>query len=224
MGTTKEIIHQVSHSKKWASEKVIDEHGKAHLVRSYSLLQDRFFQHMRDAGFEGFERGERGSTAEHLSVLDYKIQQDTEWLEDLSKQTEREKKTADHLVETTKVLSHIAATQDEIDGMAKPGKSGKNKIVANADWEKVSSMAKRCELLYVNIEKMKDQITALQHDREMLRRDRDIWKNNYTRLWNEVKEFIGAIRSIPNRLRESTTKRIPVQIFCDYVNLLLAKI
>ncbi|EJW6111363.1 plasmid recombination protein, partial [Salmonella enterica] len=52
IGTTKEIINQVSHSKKWKSEQltdnfgnpVYDENGKAKLIKSYSLLQDRFFQ------------------------------------------------------------------------------------------------------------------------------------------------------------------------------------
>jgi len=33
---------------------------------------------MREAGFISFERGERGSTAEHLSVLEYKTQQESE--------------------------------------------------------------------------------------------------------------------------------------------------
>lgn len=51
---------------------------------SYSLLQDKFFEHMKDAGFQGFERGERGSTAENLSVLDYKIKKDQEKLTELS--------------------------------------------------------------------------------------------------------------------------------------------
>ena len=70
VGKVKEIIHQISHSKKWASQKVTDEDGKSHIIKSYSLLQDRFFEHMRDAGFEDFERGERGSTAQHLSVTE----------------------------------------------------------------------------------------------------------------------------------------------------------
>jgi len=77
IGTVKKVINQVSHSKKWRSEVVTDESGKQKLELSYSLLQDRFYNHMVEAGFSGFERGERGSTAEHLDVLDYKIQQDT---------------------------------------------------------------------------------------------------------------------------------------------------
>lgn len=70
IGTTKEIINQVSHSKKWKSEQltdnfgnpVYDENGKAKLIKSYSLLQDRFFQYMSDSGYRGFIRGIKGST------------------------------------------------------------------------------------------------------------------------------------------------------------------
>ena len=85
-GKLKEVITQVSHSKKWPKLKQVDENdeikrndkGKAVLVNAYSLLQDHFYEHMRDAGFIGFERGERGSIAEHLTVLEYKTQQETE--------------------------------------------------------------------------------------------------------------------------------------------------
>lgn len=81
VGKVKEVIHQISHSKKWASPKLTDEDGKSHIIKSYSLLQDRFFEHMRDAGFEDFERGERGSTAQHLSVTEYKVQQEQKRLD-----------------------------------------------------------------------------------------------------------------------------------------------
>lgn len=190
VGTVKEVIPQISHSKKWPRFK--DAAGK--WINSYSLLQDRFFEGMRAAGFDGFERGERGSTAEHLEVLDYKIQQDKKRLGELEIQAEKKQAEVIHLVEATKVRSGIAATQAEIDGMAKPGKSGQNKIVTNADWERVAAMAKRCTLLDAKLDDTQKQI-------ESLRRDRDRWKTNYENLWNEVREFIHAIRSAPNRLR-----------------------
>lgn len=51
VGTVKETVTQVSHSKKWSSERAVDENGnpvfnlngKQALVSSYSRLQDRFF-------------------------------------------------------------------------------------------------------------------------------------------------------------------------------------
>ena len=80
VGTVKEVIHQISHSKKWASRKITDEMGYTQIIKSYSLLQDRFFEHMQAAGFEDFKRGERGSTAEHLSVIEYKSKKESERL------------------------------------------------------------------------------------------------------------------------------------------------
>jgi len=73
-------------SKKWPKHKKLDDNGevvknakgKTVLVNAYSLLQDHFFEHMREAGFLGFERGERGSTAEHLAVLEYKAKMEAE--------------------------------------------------------------------------------------------------------------------------------------------------
>ena len=66
-----------------------DEAGHTQIVKSYSLLQDRFFEYMRDAGFEDFERGERGSTAEHLSVIEYKTKKESDRLADFEeKQSE----------------------------------------------------------------------------------------------------------------------------------------
>ena len=89
VGTVKEVVRQVSHSKKWASQKVMDENGHTQIIKSYSLLQDHFFEHMRDAGFEDFERGERGSTAEHLSVIEFKTKKESERLADFEeKQSE----------------------------------------------------------------------------------------------------------------------------------------
>jgi hypothetical protein len=198
VGTVKEVIPQISHSKKWPRLK--DAAGR--WINSYSLLQDRFYEGMRAMGFEGFERGERGSTAEHLEVLDYKIKKDSERLAGLEAQAEKRQAEVVHLVEATKVRSGIAATQAEIDSMAKPGKSGKNKIVASADWERVAAMAKRCTLLDAKLDDTQKRI-------ESLRRDRDKWKTNYDNLWNEVREFIHAIRSAPNRLRAFIGEQLP---------------
>ena len=89
IGAVKEVVHQVSHSKKWASRKITDENDHSQIIKSYSLLQDRFFEHMRAAGFEDFERGERGSTAEHLSVIEYKTKKESDRLADFEeKQSE----------------------------------------------------------------------------------------------------------------------------------------
>lgn len=75
VGTVKEIVQQISHSKKWKSPQKLNEHGepefnekgKPVLVPSYGILQDQFYEHMQAAGFKDFDRGVRGSIAENNS-------------------------------------------------------------------------------------------------------------------------------------------------------------
>jgi len=88
-GTVKETIMQVSRSKKWESKPVLDGNGnpmlntkgKKILKSSYSVLQDDFFNFMQAAGYTDVERGERGSTEEHLTVTQFKVQAETQRLE-----------------------------------------------------------------------------------------------------------------------------------------------
>ena len=92
VGKVKETIMQVSMSKKWASKSILDEatgeplctaKGKPVLRKSYSVLQDDFFEHMRSAGYDNVERGERGSSEEHLTVMQFKTEREQERLAQL---------------------------------------------------------------------------------------------------------------------------------------------
>ena len=107
VGTVKEVIKQVSSSKKWLSEMVEDENGNKTLEKSYSKLQDRFHDHMKEAGFTGFERGEKGSTAEHLDVLDFKIKQDKARAEALAAEVAEQQSVADDLSVVAKELTTV---------------------------------------------------------------------------------------------------------------------
>ena len=131
VGKVKEVIHQVSHSKKWKNtvpmvdergRPVLNKSGKPVLVRSYSILQDQLFDHMRAAGFSDIERGERGSTTEHLTALEFQIRQDAahdkvlrdrisesyEILDDTQEQIEAKS------TELGSVTDQLAAKQDEL--------------------------------------------------------------------------------------------------------------
>lgn len=93
---------QVSMSKKWDSKPALDEDGqelrtksgKPVLKKSYSVLQDDFFIHMRTAGYTDIERGERGSSEEHLTVTQFKVEREQERLTDLTEQTQQKEAEA----------------------------------------------------------------------------------------------------------------------------------
>ena len=120
VGTVKETVMQVSRSKKWASKPLLDESGKPVLQKSgkpvlkksYSVLQDDFFHYMRNAGYTDVERGERGSTEEHLTVTQFKVQREQERLDTLTAQIDQKEQ---HLTQTNKTLSktekELAAVQ-----------------------------------------------------------------------------------------------------------------
>ena len=63
--------------------------GKLILRTSYSILQDNFFNAIRSAGYTDVERGEHGSTEEHLSVTHFKLEREKKRLTHLKQKVEK---------------------------------------------------------------------------------------------------------------------------------------
>jgi DNA repair exonuclease SbcCD ATPase subunit len=206
---------QLSHAKKWPGKMFVERDGKQVEINAYSLLQDRYFEHMRSAGFDGFERGERGSTTAHLDVLDYKIQQDTQRLDAISEQVERKEDQANKLDDQITVKEKAKATLGEIDAMGHTLPLVPGVHFTDEEAKRLKSLAKkgagkdkRAATLNQKITELegsirdKDgEISDIKRSYKVIAADRDTQKANYDRLWGEVKEFAPAIRKIPNRLR-----------------------
>ena len=163
VGTVKERIMQVSMSKKWESQPVLGEDGeplktktgKAVLKQSYSVLQDDFFEHMRAAGYTDVERGERGSSEEHLTVTQFKVMKEQERLSELQEtKTEIQSEIAElqeaHAKESEKLDKAKESIQkqkldlkriDEIE--AKPSLIGNKVTVDKDDFDMVITAAKK---------------------------------------------------------------------------------
>lgn len=127
-GTVKERIVQISHSKKWKSEPMLDDeghpiigaNGKPVMEKSYAILQDRFFDHMEVAGYYDLQRGERGSDSVNLSVLQFKTKKEQERLSGLKGQTIEAEKAVEALEreqaegrEAVEQLSQTAAEYEQ---------------------------------------------------------------------------------------------------------------
>ena len=208
-GKLKEVIPQISHSKKWPIRVPVEREGKTIILNEYSLLQDRFFEHMRAAGFDGFERGERGSTAEHLDVIDYKIQQEKKRLGVLDGQIEKKEARVEKLDEKIAVKATKAATLAEIDGIGHSLPLVPGVHLTDDEAKRLKSIARQVVKSDERIAKVKRDMDALQAEIKTVKRERDEakieknhWHREYTNLWNEVKDFIGAIRKFPARMRE----------------------
>jgi flagellar biosynthesis chaperone FliJ len=195
IGTIKERIPQVSHSKKWPIRVQVERDGKTVMLNSYSLLQDRYFESMREAGFEGFERGECGSTRAHLEVLDYKIQQEKKRLEALEKQAEKKEKQIEKLDAKIEVNQTTVATLDEINAMGKPELLGgvhftddeakrlkslaKKTVAAQQEFDKrAAEYKKKIAALESNVRELQGQISDWRQSYGAVARERDSYNLN----------------------------------------------
>ena len=127
VGTVKETIMQVSSSKKWLSKLALDddgnpilqENGKPVLRKSYSVLQDDLFNFMRAAGYNDVERGERGSSEEHLTVTQFKVEQEQHRLKELdTAKTEAQAEIVHLQEEKADAQNEAKEAQARLDGLA----------------------------------------------------------------------------------------------------------
>ena len=196
IGTTKEIINQVSHSKKWKSEQltdnlgnpIYDENGKTKLIKSYSLLQDRFFQYMSDSGYRGFIRGIKGSTKEHLTDLEFKIKKETEKLEKITNSVDEKKSNFDNYMQFDKQI-------DDISNLGKQKKFSKKIELEPNDYETLTQYAKKG---IVADKKIYERDTRIENLRNTLNR----WIEKYDGLVEKTKDYFHAIKLAPQKITD----------------------
>ncbi|MBR0451306.1 MAG: plasmid recombination protein [Oscillospiraceae bacterium] len=197
-GTVKEVIHQISHSKKWAStepmtndhgEPVFRSNGKPKYRPSYSILQDEFIDHMREAGYRDFERGALGSTSEHLTSLQYQIQKDSERLSEINEEKylseqefflisddvdlkKQELNTLTRDLEREKaVYEPIAAvnkTRADVDAMGKKSLTGKISL-SSEEFSNLKALAVTGVDSKTQIESLKSRVIEAENDASFYR-------------------------------------------------------
>ena len=196
IGTTKEIINQVSHSKKWKSEQltdnfgnlVYDENGKAKLIKSYTLLQDRFFQYMSDSGYRGFIRGIKGSTKEHLSDLEFKIKKETEKLEKIANSVDEKQSNFDNYMQYDKKV-------EDISNLGKQKKFSKKIELEPKDYETLTQYAKKG---IVADKEIYERDTRIENLRNTVNR----WIEKYDGLVEKTKDYFHAIKLAPQKVAD----------------------
>ena len=189
VGTVKETIHQVSMSKKWESKPALDEQGKPILSakgktvlrKSYSVLQDDFFRHMKEAGYDDIERGERGSSEEHLTVTQFKVQKEQDRLAELTKESRQKEQLVAKLDRKMEKLENQQSELQDISKIEAEVKSipFTSKVsVERSVFEKLAAMAKRLAIhekkesklqraldaATAQIRKLTDELTAVKKE------------------------------------------------------------
>ena len=222
-GTVKEVITQVSRSKKWESKPVLDEdgnpmlnaRGKKILRSSYSVLQDDFFHFMRVAGHTDLERGERGSTEEHLTVTQFKVQAEQQRLEAVTGQvaqaerslenakaaTEKQKKKLEALQKETKTAKTVALTVQDIEAMGKKATFGNNITLTPDECRTlkdyaVSSFAEKAEKI-----KYKQKFEQAEKSAKTWKQRYDALHEQYQELKKKAQPFLDALEIASEKVR-----------------------
>ena len=222
-GTVKETITQVSRSKKWESKPVLDENGnpmlnakgKKILKSSYSVLQDDFFNFMRNAGYTDVERGECGSTEEHLTVTQFKVQAEQQRLEAVTGQvaqaeqslenakaaTEKQKRKLEALQKETKTAKTLALTVQDIEAMGKKATFGNNITLTPDECRTlkdyaVSSFAEKAEKI-----KYKQKFEQAEKSAKTWKQRYDALHEQYQELKKKAQPFLDALEIASERVR-----------------------
>ena len=225
-GTVKEVITQVSHSKMWKSEPKLDENGepirnaegKIILEKSYSLLQDRFFEHMKKAGFKDFIRGEKGSTAVHLSALDFKVKKDMEKLAEIKSNIELAGKYGEKVGELKEGLDNlegigkktltgkIQLTPDEYGSLYEIAEKGiaiqkelieRDKTIEEQS-NKIEEQAETIESQRSTIASLKKKIKSIE---EKYQEKMEELQENFDNLVEKSRDYFAAVKFYPEEIR-----------------------
>ena len=223
VGTVKETIMQVSSSKKWISKPALDENGnpilsakgKPILKKSYSVLQDDFFNAMRAAGYTDVERGERGSTEEHLTVTQFKVQAEQErleavtglvaqaeqTLEDTQAAADRQKKRLAVLQKEAKTAKAAVLTIQDIEAMGK-----KNALTGN-----ISLSPQECDTLKQHAingiaaradnKRLKEKLASAEQSATIWKQRFEALNEKYQELKKKAQPYLDALEIASERVR-----------------------
>ena len=222
-GTVKEVITQVSRSKKWESKPVLGEDGnpmltakgKKILKSSYSVLQDDFFHFMQNAGYTDVERGERGSTEEHLTVTQFKVQaeqqrleavtgqvaQAEQTLEDAKAATEKQKKKLEALQKETKVARATALTVQDIEAMGKKATFGNNITLTPDECDTLKRYAVNGIIANADNKRLKEKLASAEKSVSIWKQRYDALHEQYQNLKKKAQPFLDALEIASERVR-----------------------
>lgn len=141
---------------------------------SYSKLQDEYYDFITNRGYD-LERGVKGSTAEHLSVAEYKL-----------------KKSSEQLAEITSQISEI----ENVDNVTVRKIIPNTVTIKRDDFERISLAAKK----YFTVQKLetenaflKNKCISLENKNEKLKNDNAVLESNIRQLENDFGSFYNSV-------------------------------
>lgn len=141
---------------------------------SYSKLQDEYYDFITNRGYD-LERGVKGSTAEHLSVAEYKL-----------------KKSSEQLAEVKEQISEI----EDIDNVTVRKIIPNTVTIKRDDFDRISLAAKKyftVQKLETENSSLKNKCISLQNKNEKLKNDNAVLSGNIRQLENDFDIFYNSV-------------------------------
>ena len=182
---------------------------------SYSVLQDDFFNAGRAAGYTDVERGERGSTEEHLTVTQFKVQAEQQRLEAVSAQVaqaeqvledaksaaEKQEKTLKALQKETKAVKAVGLTMQDIEAMGKKAAFSNNITLTADECDTLKRYATNGIIYYAENERLKDKLDSAKKNASIWKQRFEEVNKKYTELKEEVQPYLDAVKIAADRVR-----------------------
>ena len=144
------------------------------------------------------QRGEYGSTAEHLTSLQYQIKQDKERLEKLQQRIQKEQVKYEP-------ARHISKTLNEIDGMGQKTFTGKMAI-SKEDYSQLTALAKEGITSRAEIKSLEQNANYYRQKYFDSANALERMKTKYNELKEKCKPFLEALEHFPEVAKLFTEK------------------
>ena len=169
---------------------------------SYSRLQDEYYDFITSRGYD-LERGEKGSTAEHLSVAEYKLKKVEEQLAETTEQL-AEIKNIEEVKTANLPLNTVAIKKDDFEMLSA---AAKNYVSAkNAEAENVQ---------------LKAECLSLRNENEELKSERDSLSGQLHQLEYEYGRFFDTVADDIDFAEENKKLKTENEVISSQVHTLL---
>ena len=174
-----------------------------------------FFNHMRAAGYEDVERGERGSTEEHLTVTQFKVQAEKQRLEEVTSEREQAEQTlADkqsavkkqeqilkELQKETKVAKTVALSVQDIEAMGKKAAFSGNITLTPDEADALKRYATNGIIFNAENTRLKEKLESAQRSASIWKQRYEKLNEQYTELKKKAQPYLDALEVAADKVR-----------------------
>ena len=155
---------------------------------------------MRTVGYDDVERGERGSTEEHLTVTQFKVQAEQS-LEDAKAAAEKQKKKLEALQKETKTAKTIVLTVRDIEAMGKKNAINGNIAPTPDQCDTLKRYAVNGIIANADNRRLKEKLDSAEKTVSIWKQRYEAVNDKYMELKQKAQPYLDALEIASERVR-----------------------